>query len=446
MLRMGHAVAACALALLVLGVIMVNSASMSVRAHDAVTFEAVLLSRPALYMVVAMFAMAVGAVLPVRRLLPASLRDGSTTPASEAFDPPGFLRSGWLTTWFSHMCRLWPVWALTGLTLAVLASAYVPGIASPRKGAHRWITLHVQGLDSIQPSEFAKWGLILIIAGLAARFPKHIRSFWFGLVPGLVAAGVVSALIVIEDLGTGALVGMVACVVLVAAGARWWHLALIAPIPLAGATLAIVTSPYRIARIEAFINPYLDPLGKGFHSIQSMATIAGGDVAGRGLGNGLQKFGYLPEDTTDFLFSIICEELGVAGAALVIALLGGLLWSILLIVRAEKNPTLKLVGLGVLGTLGIQAVINLAVVTGLGPTKGIALPLLSSGGTGWVLTAGMLGLVIAIDRTQALASPKPRSRRDARGSDAQASVVEVKSATSTKGTGKGTGTAATIAA
>jgi cell division protein FtsW len=132
--------------------------------------------------------------------------------------------------------------------------------------------------------------------------------------------------------------------------------------------------------------------------IQSMVAIANGQFWGRGLGHGLQKFGYLPEDQTDFIFAIICEELGVPGACVVVALYLGLLWSAYAIIRKQTIPILKFIAIGITATVGIQAIINLAVVTGLGPTKGIALPLLSSGGTGWILTAASLGLLVAMDR------------------------------------------------
>lgn len=193
---------------------------------------------------------------------------------------------------------------------------------------------------------------------------------------------------------------MVAVVMLVAAGARIAHFLALAPIGLAAFAAAVYASPYRLDRILAFLNPYADPEGTGYHMIQSMVAVANGQVFGRGLGFGLQKFGYLPEDRTDFLFAVICEELGLMGAAIVIVLYCGLLWSGHVIIRREHNPLLKLAALGVVLTVGIQAVINLAVVTGMGPTKGIALPMLSSGGTGWILTAASLGLLVALDRTQ----------------------------------------------
>ena len=161
---------------------------------------------------------------------------------------------------------------------------------------------------------------------------------------------------------------------------------------------ATVSSPYRLDRWRAWVDPYQDPQGIGYHVIQSMTTVAGGGLAGRGLGNGVQKFGYLPEDTTDFIFAVICEEMGLVGATVVVSLFGGLLlcgWSI---IRRCDDPFRRLLGLGILLTLGLQALINLAVVTGLAPTKGIALPLVSAGGTGWVLTAFSLGLLVSMGR------------------------------------------------
>ena len=156
-----------------------------------------------------------------------------------------------------------------------------------------------------------------------------------------------------------------------------------------------------------FLHPYADAQGEGYQMIQSLSTIAGGGFFGRGLGNGLQKFGYLPEDTTDFLFAVICEELGFVGALIVVSLYGAILWVGLDIARRESSRMLRLMVLGIIATIAIQALMNLMVVTGLGPTKGIALPLLSSGGTGWLFTSACLGLIVSIDRSQRAAALDP---------------------------------------
>lgn len=234
--------------------------------------------------------------------------------------------------------------------------------------------------------------------------------FTHGLLPALALIGLACGLVVIEDLGTAVLIGAVAACLLIAGGAKLWQMVLCALPAVAAVVAAIWHSPYRINRLLAFLNPWEDPQGIGYHPIQSMLAIAMGGLTGRGLGNGLQKFGYLPEDTTDFIFAIICEEMGMAGALLVVGLYIALMWLGMSIIKDCKDVFGRLLGLGVLLTVGVQAVINLAVVTVVVPTKGIALPLVSSGGTGWILTAFALGLLVALDESNRLESPEPEDQ------------------------------------
>jgi cell division protein FtsW len=397
MLRPGQVVFVCALALLAIGVVMVNSAGMRIQPVNLTPVDDVppvstpvgvstalgtlLLGRSTLYMTLAVIAMAAATLLPLRRI--ATLGDGAASPLALGPRSRGVLVLG-----FGCM-----------LLLAVLATAYIPGIGREMNGARRWIYLPLPGLGttSIQPSEIVKWGVVILLAIYCADRAARMRSFIHGLAPGLLAVGLVAAVVAHEDLGTGVLIVAVACITLLAGGARLWHFLMFLPAGLAAFVALIISNPYRLTRIETFFNPYIDPQGSGYHMIQSMLAVAGGEGFGRGLGYGLQKFGYLLEDTTDFIFGIICEELGIAGAAVVIFLYAMLLWSGLAIVRQQVSPTLKLIGLGICSTIGLQALINLAVVTGLAPTKGIALPLISSGGTGWILTAASLGLLIGMD-------------------------------------------------
>lgn len=398
MLRPGQAVVLCVIALLTIGVVMVNSAGMSIDPKRAVTIQSILLSRSTAYMAMALAAMAVVAFLPVRRL--AEIATARPSPPATASLPQALV-------------SLRPMWFAVAAIVALLMLVYLPVIGREVNGSARWVALPIGGAAadpsaggglSMQPSELAKWGLVLVMAWYGATRAHLLPRFWLGLVPALIAIGIVAGLVIKEDLGTGALIGMVAAVMLLASGARILHFLALAPIGLAVLAVAVYTSPYRINRILAFLDPYADPEGTGYHMIQSMVAVANGQVFGRGLGFGLQKFGYLPEDRTDFLFAVICEELGLMGAAVVVALYCGLLWSGLTIIRREGeggHPMLRLAALGVILTVGLQAVINLAVVTGVGPTKGIALPMLSSGGTGWILTAASLGLLVALDRAQA---------------------------------------------
>lgn len=293
------------------------------------------------------------------------------------------------------------------LIVIVLVLVYVPGLSREAKGAKRWVelSLPVVGQFSWQPSELAKWALPAAIAVFAAARGPAIGTILKGLLPAGVAIALVCGLIMREDLGTAVLIGAACGVVLLAAGIRWWHVGVLAAVALAASVQAVRTSPYRMERITSFLDPWADPADTGYHMIQSLAAISGGELTGRGLGNGLHKLGYLPEDTTDFLFAIICEELGVLGAAGVVGVFALLTWACIGVVRHEKGAACQLIALGITATVSLQAIMNLAVVTGLGPTKGIALPLVSAGGTGWVLTGASLGILIALDRRQAARAP-----------------------------------------
>ncbi|MBX3364179.1 MAG: FtsW/RodA/SpoVE family cell cycle protein [Phycisphaeraceae bacterium] len=382
MLRPGHVIVCGVLSLLCLGVVMVNSAGMEMAPLGlgaSVSVDTILLSRSSIYLCLAMLAMGAAAMLPVRRMA-----DNASLPAE-------------------HAPRLTGLVLGTILILTALVTVYLPGLSREMNGSHRWIAfdLPMVGALSIQPSEIAKWGTVVLCAWYLARTGSGIRSFFSGLLPLMIACGAIILVILKEDLGTGALVAMTFGCLLLASQAKRWHLLLPVAAGSGALAAAVMAEPYRLRRLETFMDPYVDPQGAGYHMIQSMATVAGGQGWGRGLGNGLQKFGYLPEDTTDFLFAIICEELGIFGAAMVAALYILILWAGVLIVRREVRPMLKLLGLGFLATLGGQALINMLVVTGWAPTKGIPLPLVSSGGTGWILTAASLGVLVAIDRAQA---------------------------------------------
>ncbi|MCE9590088.1 MAG: putative lipid II flippase FtsW [Planctomycetes bacterium] len=376
MLRPSHILQLSVVALLGVAVVMVHSAGMTIASGHGGRIDptAMLYSRTTIYAALAVAAMLLASRINVRELFRVH---GLANPL---------------------------MWVL-GATMLFMVLTLVPGIGKQVKGASRWLYLGPSSWGlSFQPSEMAKWVMVIVVAWWCARRRGVMHTFKHGLLPPMILIGMVCALVVIEDLGTAALVGMVAMCMLMAGGAKWWHLGMTVP-PAAGAVvLAIAHSPYRLARLTAFMNPWADPQGIGYHPIQSMLAIAQGGLTGRGLGNGIQKFGYLPEDTTDFIFAIICEEMGVSGAVLIIGLYLVLLWVGLSIVRDCKDTFGRLVGLGILVTLGLQAMINIAVVTVVVPTKGIALPLVSSGGTGWIMTAFAIGLVASLDEANRLES------------------------------------------
>ncbi|MCH8153268.1 MAG: cell division protein FtsW [Planctomycetes bacterium] len=377
-LRAGHGLILIVIALLTIGVVMVNSAGLTIDPERQIDLRDVLLGRPTILAGLAVAMMLVGSRVPLDRLYRAR---GIASPLP------------------------WLALAMVALLLAV----HLPGIGLEINGARRWISL---GPISFQPSEVAKWGVLLILAWYAARRAGEMGQFMRGFVQPMAFVALLCALIVTEDLGTAVLIGAASVGVLLAGGAKVLHAAVLAPPAVLAFVAAVLSNPYRLDRLRAFVDPYQDPQGIGYHMIQSMATVAGGGVPGRGLGNSVQKFGYLPQDTNDFIFAIICEELGLIGAAVIICLFCTLLvcgLSIIRRVEPASGGANRLLGLGIMLTIGLQAVINMAVVTGLAPTTGIALPLVSAGGTGWVLTAFSIGLLVSMDRAMASSKPRPAS-------------------------------------
>ena len=375
MLTRAHILQLTAGAMLALAVVMVHSAGMSITQQWGGPVDAtlgVLSSRHTLFAALAILTMLAVSQVNIRHALT-------------------------LRTWRSPIA-----WAFV-IALGLVALTQVPGIAREANGASRWLWIGAGPVRfSFQPSELLKWVMIPTLALWCTRRGAAMHRPFVGLLPALVILGLASAAIVIEDLGTGVLVGAVGFILLIAGGARIWQMMLILPVGATAGYFAIANSPWRLARIMAFLDPWQDPDGIGYHPIQSMVAIAQGGIAGRGLGNGIQKFGYLPEDTTDFLFAIICEELGLVGALAVVAAYLVILVVGLGVVRECRDTFGRLVALGVLLTVGLQATANLMVVAVMIPTKGIALPLLSAGGTGWIMTAAAIGALAALDKANQL--------------------------------------------
>ena len=364
------------LALLALGVIMVQSAAMNVGTASLWQWSE-RGTRHALYAALALLTFITVSRLDYRKL------DGKSALSSPA---------------------VWMVVIALGLCAAVL----LPGVGVAVNGARRWI---VFGQVRIQPSEVAKWAVVLFLAWRLSR--PGMQSFWRGFVPTCAVIGALCLLVVVEDFGTAALIGLAAFVILIAGGARWWHLAISVPPALVAAAAFVMAEPYRWRRMTSFLDPWAAPETDGYHMIQSLYSFASGGWMGLGLGNGVQKLGYLPEDTTDFIFAVICEELGIFGAALVAVLYLTILavgWS-----AAKKAPDGfgRMLCFGTAATLGLQASLNIAVATASVPTKGMSLPLVSAGGSGLIMTAIMLGLVYSVCRGEESRLAQPEAEENA---------------------------------
>ena len=264
-------------------------------------------------------------------------------------------------------------------------------------GSRRWFRFSIGPLDlSVQPSEIAKLCMVIFFAWLLSRVGDDRRRLRraFGVLA--VVLLLVCGLIGYQDLGTAALLAAVGFGLMAAGGIPWRYLlGLVAP-AVGGLVALVVFFPYRLKRITIYLNPWKDPQGAGYQIIQSLIAIGSGGWAGLGMGSGMQKYFYLPEDTTDFIFSIICEEMGVAGGTLIIVLFLTMTLLGLRVVLHTTNRFAYLMSLGIVLWIGLQSLINIGVATAALPTKGIALPLVSYGGTGLVLTATALGLMMSV--------------------------------------------------
>lgn len=276
----------------------------------------------------------------------------------------------------------------------LLIAVLIPGLGMVRGGAQSWIGI---GAFSIQPSEFMKLGLIIFLAALLGEKQKYITSFTKGFLPCLLLIFTAFGLIMLQpDLGTGLVLVLTCMAMIFIAGARISHFTGLAVLGLIGFSLLIISAPYRISRITAFLNPWEDPLGDGFQIIQSLYAIGPGGLMGLGLGNSLQKYFYLPEPQTDFIFAILAEELGFIGGTAVVLLFFLLLWRGVKIALESVDPFARYLSIGIVAMLAIQAMINISVVIGLIPVTGITLPFLSYGGSSLTLTLCSVGILLNI--------------------------------------------------
>lgn len=292
----------------------------------------------------------------------------------------------------------WRTWAkvIIIVCFVLLIMVLVPGIGMARNGSRSWIGV---GAFSIQPSEFMKLAIIAFLAKFLSERQKYITSFKKGLMPSLGLVFLAFALIMLQpDLGTGTVMVGTSIVMIFISGARVSHFVYLGLAGAAGFAALVLSAPYRMKRITSFLDPWEDPLGSGFQIIQSLYAIGPGGLFGLGLGQSRQKFFYLPEPQTDFIFAILSEELGFIGGSLVILLFSLLLWRGIRIALGAPDLYGSLVAVGIIAMVAIQVMINIGVVTGLMPVTGITLPFLSYGGSSLTLMLMAVGVLLNISR------------------------------------------------
>jgi cell division protein FtsW len=263
----------------------------------------------------------------------------------------------------------------------------------------RWISI---GGFSFQPSEVAKFAVILLFSYLISKNYKRMQEFKFGIVYFLGLLGLVCGLLVFEPhLSATVLVFSIGVILMIAGGVKMSHMMLLGGVGLGGIVIVVLTGivDYASSRFQYWLDPWADATGKGYQTIQSLLAIGSGGLWGRGLGNSRQKYLWVPEPHNDFIFSIVCEELGLIGAFCVLAGFGILIWRGVSIAMRAPDRFGALLTLGIVFQVGLQAALNILVVTNTIPNTGISLPFFSYGGTSLLMLLAQMGVVLSVSRS-----------------------------------------------
>ena len=290
------------------------------------------------------------------------------------------------------------------LSLAVSVVLLILVFTQPSvNDAHRWIWI---GSQSFQPSEIAKFSLVLVFAHMISINYDKMKTFRYGILPFGVILVLLAGLIMPEPhLSATVLVVLLGAVMIFVGGAslKWFGLAALGGGALAGVAMMIPAIRDRaMYRIEIWLDPFLDPQGAGFQTVQSLYAIGSGGLLGAGIGNSRQKYLFLPEPQNDFVFAVVCEELGFVGAVLVILFFALLVWRGLMIAVKARDRFGTMLATGLTAQVGLQAVLNVAVVTNSIPNTGISLPFFSYGGTSLMMLLAQMGIILSISRQTAL--------------------------------------------
>jgi cell division protein FtsW len=295
--------------------------------------------------------------------------------------------------------RLEPLaWPILGVTLAALVAVLVPGIGHAAGGARRWIPL---GFFSFQPAEAAKIALVLYLARSLAKKRDKVKVFTIGFLPHCIVAGLMIFLCLLEpDFGTSVVLALLLFALLFAAGARmgWLVGSLLVALPVAYQLVA--GSPYRMRRITAFLDPWAHRDTIGYQIAESLMSVGSGGWFGQGLGDGKEKLFYLPAAHTDFIAAVVAEELGLVGILALVALYGIVIWRGLRAAYNAGDAFGCYLALGLSALIGIQAAVNLSVVFGLLPTKGLTLPFLSYGGSSVMVLLAASGVLLSVSASR----------------------------------------------
>lgn len=267
----------------------------------------------------------------------------------------------------------------------------------PINGARRWINL---GFASFQPSEIAKYTVVLYMAKSMDRKGENIKTFVYGIIPYMVVSGFYAGLVLLEkNLSIASVIMIVTIIMLFVAGAKNSHLfGIVIPLLTTAGVVFTVSEPYRYKRLMSFLNPWADPKNTGYQLIQSLLALGSGGIWGMGLGQSRQKCYFIPEPHTDFIFSIMGEELGMVGCLFLIAVFIVFIWRGIRIAARAKDTYGTLLSIGITSVIAIQAIINIAVVTGSMPVTGVPLPFISYGGSSLVFNLGAMGVLLNISR------------------------------------------------
>lgn len=285
---------------------------------------------------------------------------------------------------------------LLGLTFIVLVLVLIPGIGIARGGARRWLML--PGF-AFQPGELAKLAVVFYLAHSMARKEEKIQTFSLGVLPHLIVAGMFLGVLLLEpDFGTALILVMLLYLMLFIGGARVHHLLATGLMALPLLIYVMLKAEYRLRRLMTFMDPWREASSSGFQVIQSLIAFGSGELWGRGLGESRQKLFYLPEAHTDFVFSVIGEELGLLGSLLVLALFGVIILRGLRLAARIEEPFEQYLAFGLTVLLGLQALIHMGVVMGLMPTKGLVLPFISYGGSAMVINLMEAGILLGLSR------------------------------------------------